>query len=213
MPVIDYYLSLQSPWSCLGHDRIVSYAAASGSRLNIYPCQFGEVFAATGGLPLPKRSPQRQAYRLLELQRWSAELGIEMNIEPAHFPARELQACLCTLALRESGLDDVAVGFAGAVLNAVWKNELDIGEEQVLVDLLAPLIAESPDNEMDVTTVLELANKPEIRVLLETDTKAAIARGVFGAPAYVVDDELFWGQDRLSFVAAKLGVEPGLTNN
>lgn len=198
MPVIDYYLSLTSPWTCMGHDRIVSYAKASNSTLNIFPCQFGEVFSATGGLPLPKRSPERQAYRLVELARWSKHLGIDINLEPAYFPAKEALASQCTIVLREQDQRQ-ATEFAGLVLKAIWMQEKNIAEEEVLTELLKRCGA-------DAVQILSQAGKTEVAERYATDTQAAIARGVFGAPAYVVDDELFWGQDRLGFVAAKLGV-------
>ena len=198
MPVIDYYLSLTSPWTCLGHERIVNYAKDSKSALNIFPCQFGEVFSATGGLPLPKRSPERQAYRLLELERWSKHLGIDINIQPAHFPAQEALASQCTIVLRDQD-QALAIDFAGLVLKAIWMQEMDIADEKVLTGLLEQC-------GMDATEVLAKAGKPETAERYAADTKAAIARGVFGAPAYMVDAELFWGQDRLPFVAAKLGL-------
>lgn len=204
MATIDYYLSLQSPWTYLGHQRIVRYAKESGSELNIYPLNFGEVFASTGGLPLPKRAPERQAYRLLEIARWSKALDTPMNIEPRHFPANDRLAGLCTVALRESGEKSkeglsVATEFAGRILSAVWKEELDISEESLVHDILRQCGA-------DVQTTVDAAGSEEIAAKFVSDTQAAIRRGVFGAPSYVVDGELFWGQDRLPFVASRLGV-------
>lgn len=200
MAVIDYYLSMQSPWSFLGHDRIVRYAKQSGSVFNIYPCQFGDVFSATGGLPLPKRSPQRQAYRLLELERWSAKLAVEMNLQPKYFPANEQMASFCVVALREQGQQEQAIDFAGRVLKSVWTEEKDIGDQSVLEEILGACGA-------DAKQVLSQAQLEQTAKRYAADTRDAIDLGVFGAPAYVVDGELFWGQDRLSFVAEKLSVQ------
>lgn len=200
MAEIDYYLSLQSPWTFMGHDRIVRYAQEAGATLNVFPCQFGEVFSATGGLPLPKRSPQRQAYRLLELKRWSRQLSIDLTLEPKFFPANEQLSALCTVALRETGETKQAVVFAGNVLKSIWTEEQDTGDQAVLERILASCGA-------DVAGVLEQAQKPETAEQYAAGTRDAIKRGVFGAPSYVVDGELFWGQDRLQFVAEKLGVE------
>jgi len=72
---IDYYVSLNSPWTHLGAARIEAMAMAHNAGLRIYPVDFGAIFAGSGGLPLPKRSPQRQAYRLQELARWRDHLG------------------------------------------------------------------------------------------------------------------------------------------
>ena len=80
---IDYYLSLNSPWTYLGHDRLAAAARDAGAVVVVHPVDFSVVFPATGGLPLPKRSPQRQAYRLQELQRWPAHLGLPINVVTA----------------------------------------------------------------------------------------------------------------------------------
>ena len=73
---IEYYLSLNSPWSYLGGERLKRIAAAAGAEVEVLPMKLGEVFGKTGGVPLPQRPPERQAYRLVELQRWRDHLGI-----------------------------------------------------------------------------------------------------------------------------------------
>ena len=70
---VDYYLAANSPWSYLGHERFCAIAKAAGANIRLWPVDFGRVFPASGGLPLAKRAPQRQAYRLVELKRFSEE--------------------------------------------------------------------------------------------------------------------------------------------
>src|SRR5215471_13514251 len=125
---IDYYASLNSPWTHLGAARIEALAAQHGASLRIYPVDFGTVFAGSGGLPLPKRAPQRQAYRLMELRRWRVFLGVPINIEPKHFPASEALSAPCVIALRETQGDWPAIRLAHRVLKAVWQDELDPGD-------------------------------------------------------------------------------------
>jgi 2-hydroxychromene-2-carboxylate isomerase len=89
MPVtIDYYMTLTSPWTYLGSAAFAEIAARNNATVNIKPCKFGPIFEQTGGLPLPKRSPQRRAYRMMELKRWREVLGIPINLEPKHFSLR-----------------------------------------------------------------------------------------------------------------------------
>ena len=89
MPLhIDYYASLNSPWTHLGAARIEAMAMAHDATMRIYPVDFGAIFASSGGLPLPKRSPQRQAYRLQELARWRDHLGIPIHVQPKFFPVQ-----------------------------------------------------------------------------------------------------------------------------
>ena len=120
MPLhIDYYASLNSPWTHLGAARIEGMAAAQGASLRIYPVDFGEIFANSGGLPLPKRAPQRQAYRLQELARWRDHLGIPIHIQPKFFPSSETLTAGCVIALRETLGDQPAIKLAHAVWKAV----------------------------------------------------------------------------------------------
>ena len=101
---IDYYASLNSPWTHLGAARIEALAAKHGASLRIHPVDFGTIFPASGGLPLPKRAPQRQAYRLMELRRWRDFLGVPINVEPKHFPSSEaLTAAVRHRAARDKG--------------------------------------------------------------------------------------------------------------
>ena len=101
---VDYYFSLNSPWAYMGHRRLADMAEHHGLSIRVYPVDFpGTIFPATGGLPVGKRSPQRQAYRLLELERWRTELGVALNMHPRFWPADEVLAAGTVLAARQSG--------------------------------------------------------------------------------------------------------------
>jgi len=194
---IDYYASLNSPWTHLGAARIEAMAMANGASLQIYPVDFGTIFPQSGGLPLPKRAPQRQAYRLQELARWREVLGIPINIQPRHFPSNEPPAAACVIGLRETVGNAPAIKLAHRVLKAVWQEERNTGDR----DTLSALIA---DIGLDPARVLPMADDPRWLVQRDADTKAALDRGVFGAPSYVIGDDIFWGQDRLEFVQRRL---------
>lgn len=194
---IDYYVSLNSPWTHLGAARIEALAGRYGAALRVWPVDFGAIFAGSGGLPLPKRSPQRQAYRMQELARWRDHLGIPINLRPRFFPADELPAACCAIALRETQGDAAAVRFAHRVLEALWEEERDTGDSATLSALLTGV-------GQDAERVLRLGAEPRWKEQRDADTRAALARGVFGAPSYVVGDDIFWGQDRLEFVERRL---------
>jgi 2-hydroxychromene-2-carboxylate isomerase len=194
---IDYYASLNSPWTHLGAARIEALAAEHGAALRIFPVDFGPIFAASGGLPLPKRAPQRQAYRMQELARWRDHLGVPITLQPRHFPAKEQLAACCTVALRETVGDAAALRFAHRVLKALWEEERDTGDPAALAALLA-------ECGQDAEAVLRVGAEPRWAERRGADTRAALDRGVFGAPSYVIGDDIFWGQDRLEFVARRL---------
>ena len=198
MPVhIDYYISLNSPWCHLGAARIERMALAADAMLRILPVDFGAIFSESGGLPLPRRAPQRQTYRLSELKRWRDHLGIPIVIQPKHFPANEVLSASCVIAVRESLGNPPAIKLAHAILKAVWEREMDPAEPTVL----ALLIKESG---LDPNEIMASGTKQRWADQRVNDTKAALERGVFGAPSYVIDGEIFWGQDRLEFVERKL---------
>ncbi|WP_137124439.1 2-hydroxychromene-2-carboxylate isomerase [Roseomonas sp. HF4] len=194
---IDYYASLNSPWTHLGATRIEALAAQHGATLRIIPCDFGTIFAGSGGLPLPKRSPQRQAYRLQELARWRDALGIPITIRPRFFPHDEVPAAAAVIGLRETVGDGPAIRLAHRVLKALWEEEANPADP-------ATLAALTTDCGLDPAAVAALAADTRWRDRRLADTEAALARGVFGAPSYVIGEDIFWGQDRLDFVARRL---------
>ncbi|MES2711199.1 MAG: 2-hydroxychromene-2-carboxylate isomerase [Pseudomonadota bacterium] len=197
MAHIDYYASLNSPWAYLGSGRIEAIAARHGASLRIWPVDFSIIFPASGGLPLPRRSPQRQAYRMQELARWRDHLGVPLTLRPAASPFAEPLAAQAVIALREGGDDAAAVRLAHRIMRAVWAEERDPG----LPSTLATLITECG---LEAGPLLALAAEPRWAERRRADSEAALARGVFGAPTYVIDAQLFWGQDRLDFVERAL---------
>ncbi len=198
MPQVDYVLSLNSPWAYLGSARVEAIAARHGVRLRILPVDTGVIFPASGGLPLPKRAPQRQAYRLQELRRWSAFLNMPLTLKPRHSPFAEPLAAHCVIALRETAGDAAAIRLAHRVLRAVWAEEQDPGDPPCLARLAA-------ECGQDGEALLALAAEPRWAAQRQADSEAVLARGVFGMPSYLVGEELFWGQDRLDFLDRHLG--------
>ena len=190
-------MSTSSPWTYLGSQLITEMARSSGFEINIYPVNFGQIFPVSGGLPLPKRAPQRQAYRLMELQRWKKKRGSIMHIEPSNFPSTNPISSLCIIAARENGND--ALILANAILAALWEDDRNIDDPDVLKNICF-------ENELDGNQILTTAETTKIAKLFETDTQEAIQKGVFGAPTYLIEGEIFWGQDRLDFVSEKLGI-------
>jgi len=193
---IDYFLSPQSPWTYLGHDHFAAIAAKAGATINVLPVDLGRVFPVSGGLPLAKRAPQRQAYRLLELKRFSEFLGLPMNVQPKYFPVNGDDAAKLIIAIDMHDGTAAAMRIAGAVMKGVWVEQANIADPTVLQSMLAA--CELPARRLDD------AQTQLVHERYEQDSQRAIDSGVFGAPAYVVDGEMFWGQDRLDFVERKL---------
>jgi carboxymethylenebutenolidase len=187
---IDYYLSLISPWSYLGHARLLEMAERHGASVNIWPVDFSVIFPNSGGLPLPKRAPVRQAYRLLELQRWRDVLDLPLIVEPKYFPVNDKLAAAMIINLRETQAD-AALVLAGACLRACWVEERDISDPDTLLSIAA---------ECQLDGSLLLSQIDEALQVRTSDSHRALERGVFGAPTFVFEEQIFWGQDRLDFL-------------
>jgi 2-hydroxychromene-2-carboxylate isomerase len=190
---VEYFFTPVSPFTYLGHDRFVAIASRHGVSIDVKPVDLGPVFAVSGGLPLKQRAPQRQAYRLVELARWSKHLGLPLNLQPRHFPVPAAIASKWILAtLSQQGAQN-ALKLTGALLRAVWAEERNIAD----ADTLAAIASEQG---LDAKSLAERAASADIGQRYDALTQEAIDRQVFGAPTYIYRDEPFWGQDRLDFL-------------
>ncbi len=193
---VDYYFAPNSPWTYLGHERFAQIAKDAGAAINVLPVDLGGVFPVSGGLPLAKRAPQRQAYRLVELKRFSEFLGRPIVLQPKFFPVNAGDAAQLIIAVDMHDGVDAAMRIAGRILRGVWVDERNIADARELAKMV--------EEEGLPARRLDDAMSQAAHLRYERDTQRAIAAGVFGAPSYVVDGELFWGQDRLDFLQRRL---------
>ncbi len=190
---VQYYFAPNSPWTYLGHLRFWDIARKHGATVEVLPMDLGgKVFPQSGGLPLAKRAPQRQAYRLVELKRFSEYLHAPMNLQPKFFPVNPDDAAKLIIAVELHDGSDAAMHITDAVLRAVWVDERNIADEATLAVLLR-------ERELPARR-LEDAHSQAVAERYEANTQRAIEAGVFGAPSYVIGGEVFWGQDRLDFL-------------
>src|ERR1700730_10799948 len=191
--LVDYYFTPVSPWTYLGHERFLEIAARHGATIVVKPVDYGRIFPVSGGLPLKQRAPQRQAYRLIELERWSKHLGKALNVKPKFFPVSADMAARWIIAAQVGRGGAGALRRAGALLRAVWAEERDISDEPTLATIAA-------GERLDPAQLASAAASPDSAARYDALTQEAIDRQIFGAPTYVYRDEPFWGQDRLDFL-------------
>lgn len=189
----EYFLATQSPYVYLGHARFVELARRYGVQIQLKPMDLGRVFSGSGGLPLAKRAPQRQAYRLVELARWSKYLGLPLNLEPKFFPVSGDPAAKLVIATQLAHGTDKALELVGTVSNALWVEERNIADDATLQDLADSL-------SLDGKLLLAASQGASVQAAYDANTDDAAAAGVYGAPWFVFEGQPYWGQDRLDFL-------------
>ena len=176
---VDYYFSLQSPWAYIGYKPFREVAGTHGLKVNYKPVLLVELFSETGGLPLPKRHPVRQRYRMVELQRWRDKRGLNFHPQPAYFPFNPRLA-------------DGSGSWPG-----VWEDQLNLADAATLVRM-------ADDSGLPGKQLVERSGSDAIGAAYEQNRQDALAADVFGSPSHVLDGEVFWGQDRIELLADAL---------
>jgi 2-hydroxychromene-2-carboxylate isomerase len=192
---IDYYFSLTSPWAYIGHGLFRDVVSTYNCKVNHKPVVLVELFSETGGLPLVKRHPVRQRYRMLELQRWRDKRGLNFHLRPAHSPFNGRLADGVVIATIEAGHDPDP--FLRRAFSGVFEQQLDLADPATLVKL-------ADDSGLPGRQLIERAASDDISAAYEQNRQDALAADVFGSPVYVLDGEVFWGQDRIELLADAL---------
>jgi 2-hydroxychromene-2-carboxylate isomerase len=193
---VEYYYSVASPYAYLGVKKFQEIVKKYSLEVIEKPIDLvGTVFAETGGTPVPKRHPSRQKYRLIEIERFGKKLNININKQPKFFPpADPHKAALFTIASIKAGL---SIDFGKEVLTKLWSEEKDISQDSVLEEVCSKF-------KLNFNEIKDLANSEEVKGIYLSNSNDAIAKGVFGAPSFIMNNELFWGQDRLDFLEDKI---------
>jgi 2-hydroxychromene-2-carboxylate isomerase len=198
---VTCYFTTVSPWAYIGHEPFLEIAREHDLAIDWKPVSLGEIFPQTGGLPLAKRPPARQRYRMLELQRWREKRGLNFSLHPKNWPFDCALADRSVVAVVRSGKD--AATYIGGVFKVAFEEERNCADETVLAEILSASGHDAP-------AILSAARSPEIEAAYKSNIAEALADGVFGSPTYVLHEELFWGQDRLELLqdAVRSGRKP-----
>ena len=190
---IDYYFAPNSPWSYLGHDRLAIIARKHRATIDLKPVDYAQIFPVTGGLPVAKRAPQRQQYRLVELARWRKHNRLQLTVEPKYFPYDPALAALLIVAAKIDLGETLAMLITSAIFRGCWVEDRDMANPEELHEIVKA-------QGLNTAELVTSARADETRSRYQALTDEALARGVFGAPTYFYNDEMFWGQDRLDFL-------------
>jgi 2-hydroxychromene-2-carboxylate isomerase len=188
---IACYFTHVSPWAYIGHAKFMELVAEHGLKVDWKSVALSTIFPQTGGLPLAKRAPERQRYRMVELQRWRGKRGLTFNLHPKYWPFDCALADRAAIAITQSGGDPSL--YVGSTLKAVFEEEQDCADTRVLSELLA-------SSGHDADAVLAAARERATEAAYSQNSADGLAAGVFGSPTYILDGENFWGQDRLELL-------------
>lgn len=190
---VEFFFDFGSPYSYLAYKALPAIAAAQGAQIVWRPMLLGGVFKATGNHS-PVEIAAKGKWLQRDLQRWAARYGAPFRNNP-HFPVNTL-----VLMRGAAGMQMRATDFPKyleTIFHAMWEEPRNLGDPQELAAVLRRA-------GFDADAFLALAHDPAVKEQLKNNTEEAVARGVFGAPTFFVGAEMFWGQDRLDFVAAAL---------
>jgi 2-hydroxychromene-2-carboxylate isomerase len=202
MPTIDYYYAPISGFAYLGEKRLVEIARRAGASIAFHPVDIVAVFAASETVPPFRQSPARLAYRLHDLKRQADRLGLPINPKPKYWPVPAALPAKLILSAERLGIDPHLISFA--MLEAIYAREMDLSDP----DTVAGIVRELP---VDGDALLAEAATQAADERFSAATQSAIETGVFGSPTYLLDGEVFFGQDRLDMLAWRLGVKDPLT--
>jgi 2-hydroxychromene-2-carboxylate isomerase len=185
---LEFWFEFASTYSYPAAMRVQDACAARGVPLLWRPFLLGPVFAAQGLTDSPfNLFPAKGAYMWRDLERECARLGLPL-VRPSRFPRGSLLAARIACAHADSPW----IGpFIRATYAANFADDRDIDHDDVIAALLDGI-------GQDPAPILAAATTPDAKSALRAQTEAAQARGIFGAPSFVVGDELFWGHDRMT---------------
>jgi 2-hydroxychromene-2-carboxylate isomerase len=198
MARVEFYYDLVSPYSYLAHARLRRICEEHGAELVLRPMLLGAVHKAVG-LQAPIEIEAKARYNYRDVHRWADYYGVPLRY-PDPFPFRTLKTMRAAVLLEQRGQLD---RFTREAFALYWEEGgapkgREEADEDGPVSEVARRVGAVPEE------ILEGAAAPETKRALRDATGEAVGRGVFGAPAFFVGDEMFWGNDRLHFVEAAL---------
>jgi 2-hydroxychromene-2-carboxylate isomerase len=199
MRFVDFYFDFSSTNSYFAAFMLPEICARNDARVNWMPTHLAALFRGTG-FDVMAMSPRKARYLWLDHARYAELTGLPFK-RPSRFPIKTSSALRAVLAAGHTAApdsdgaarDQAQRAISQAIMRAYWERDEDISDREVLAS-----IAGSAG--FDGAALMQIADAKPARDELAALTDAAAARGVFGAPAFFVDDEMFWGKDRLDFV-------------
>ena len=191
---VEFYFDVGSPAAYLAWTQLPHLSREAGGNIDFRPMLLGGVFQATGNAS-PMTVPAKGKYMMGDLQRFAQRYGVPLRHNP-HFPINTLTLMRAAtgMQMREPARFSA---FVDAAYQAIWVDEKNMNDASTVGAVVQAA-------GFDPVAVMALAADPEVKDRLKSVTQGAVERGVFGAPSFFIDGQLYWGQDRLDFVKEAL---------
>ena len=191
---VEFFFDVGSPASYLAWTQLHGRCARAEADLICRPMLLGGVFQATGNAS-PMAVPAKANYTFVDLSRFAQRYGVALRMNP-HFPINTLNLMRAACGVQAHAAQRFQ-GFLAALFNAIWVNAVNLNDPALAAQVLT-------DSGFDAAQVFGWAGEADARARLRANTDEAVSRGVFGAPTMFVGGQMFFGQDRLEFVAEAL---------
>jgi 2-hydroxychromene-2-carboxylate isomerase len=191
---VEFYFDLGSPATYLAYTQLPKICAQTDSRLTYIPILLGGVFKATGNAS-PATIPAKGRYMFEDLDRYAKRYGVPLKFNP-HFPINTLMLMRAVMGMQLRHPQRFQA-FIDCLFTALWVEGRSLDDPATVAAVLT-------QKGFDPNEVLALTADEEVKAALKDNTEKAVQRGVFGAPSMFIDNQLFFGQDRLDFVAEAL---------
>ena len=196
---VEYFFDVGSPTAYLAWTQLPKIAAEASAVIAWRPMLLGGVFKATGNAS-PVTVPAKGRWMNEDIARWARRYGVPFAFNP-YFPINTLTLMRGAAGLQMRRPKEFA-HYLATIYGAMWKDAANLGDPAVLAATLTGA-------GFDADAFAALVADPEVKARLVATTEEAVARGVFGAPTFFVGEEMFFGQDRLDFVAQALAARRG----
>lgn len=192
---VTFYFDLSSPYSYFAATQVDALANRTRATILWRPVVLGAIFKQTNNV-MNTAVPAKAQYMLVDLNRWAQYYDVPFNFNP-YFPQNTMTLHRAIIAAQSLIDEQTGKKLAKAAFEAMWVHQHDITNDTTIVDLIDEV-------GLDGATILQATSDPTVKGTLRQYTEDALEHGVFGAPSFVVDDHLYWGNDRLPFLEAYL---------
>ncbi len=191
---VEFYFDLGSPATYLAYTQLPKICAQTGSQLIYIPMLLGGVFKATGNAS-PATIQAKGRYMFQDLDRYAKRYNVPLKFNP-HFPINTLMLMRAVTGMQLRHPERFQA-FIDCLFTALWVEGRSLDDPATVAAVLT-------QHGFDPNEILALTADEEVKTVLKDNTETAVQRGVFGAPSMFIDNQLFFGQDRLDFVLEAL---------